>query len=305
MRAAMDMTTFRFICFFLLVWHSAVGQKGAIVNGAFEKNRAGIGEIIPYSLTARYPEGQQVLFPDSNYSFKPFEYSSKKYFTTRTKDHNSLDSVVYYLTTFEIDSLQQLKLPVFVLQEKDCVAIFSMPDTLALNFQVASVPDSVSVEKLPLKTNTAYQKVNWILNYPIIVAIVVLLVVALIIVWVVFGKRIRRHFAIRRLNREYKEFMARFNDALDKLSTGFSSRIAEEALIVWKNYMENLEQYPYTKSTSREIIRRVSDGNLDQALKSIDRGIYGGFSSTVEPFRFLQTYSQQRFEKKEAEVKNG
>src|SRR5436190_2296040 len=305
MRVAMDMKTFRCLCIFLFVWLAAAAQKGAFVSGHFEKERAGIGEIIPYSLTARYPEGQQVLFPDSTYSFKPFEYSGRKYFTTRTKDHNSVDSVVYYLTTFEIDSIQPLKLPVFVLQAKDCVSIFSIADSLTLNFQVASVPDSVSVEKLPLKTNTAYQKVKWIFNYPIIAAIVAVLITALVVVWIVFGKRIRKYFAIRKLNKEYNEFIGRFNGALEKLSTGFSSRMAEEALLVWKNYMENLEQYPYTKSTSREIIRLVSDGNLDQALKSIDRGIYGGITSTVEPFKFLQTYSQLRFEKKEAEVKNG
>jgi hypothetical protein len=299
------MKTVRCLCIFLLAWQASAAQKGAIVSAHFERKRAGIGEIIPFSLAARYPEGQQVLFPDSTYSFKPFEYSSRKYFTTRTKDHNSVDSVVYYLTTFEIDSIQPLKLPVFVLQEKDCVAIFSMPDSLTLNFQVASVPDSVSVEKLPLKTNTAYQKVKWILNYPILLAIVIFLVVALVVVWIVFGKRIRKYFALRRLNKEYTEFVGRFNAALNKLSTGFSSRMAEDALLVWKNYMENLEHYPYTKSTSREITRLASDGNLDQALKSIDRGIYGGISSTIEPFKFLQTFSRQRFEKKEAEVKNG
>jgi hypothetical protein len=300
-----DMKLFRCLCILLFVWQAAAAQKGAIVNGRFVIEKAKIGEVIPYSLTARYPEGQQVVFPDSTYSFKPFEYSGKKYFPTRTKDRNSFDSVVYYLTTFEIDSVQLLKVPVFVLQEKDCVAIFSVPDSLALNFQVASIPDSVSAEKLPLKTNTAYQKVKWILNYPIAAAVIIVLIIALIVVWVVFGKRIRKYLAVRKLNREYKEFVTRFGVALDKLSKGFSSRIAEEALLVWKNYMENLEQYPYTKSTSREILKLVSDGNLDQALKTIDRVIYGGFTATAEPFKFLQAYSQQRFEKKEAEVKNG
>ena len=130
------------------------------------------------------------------------------------------------------------------------------------------------------------------------------LIISIVIVWIFFGKRIRKYFALRRLKKGYQEFIDRFNHAMDRLSPG-SSRTAEEALLVWKRYMEDLEKYPYTTYTSREIVQLASDRDLDSALRSIDRGIYGGVSSTVEPFRFLQTYSQQQFQKKEEEVKNG
>lgn len=289
----------------LLAIPAALAQEGTRVKGHFETDRISIGEVVPYSLTARYPRTLQVLFPDSTFSFKPFEFSKKKFFTTRTAGGTSYDSVVYFLTTFEIDSIQRLKLPVFVLHEKDCVAVYTAPDSISLNYQVASVPDSVSAEKLPLKTNTAYQKVKWILNYPVVLAIVLALLVASVIVWLVFGKRIRMYFTLRKLNNDYQEFITRFNRSIEKLSTGFSSSKAEEAVVVWKNYMENLEKFPYTKFTSREIVRLVSDDNLDKALRSIDRGIYGGLSSSIAPFKFLQSYSQQRFQKKEAELKNG
>ncbi len=306
MRVVTDMSVMiRCIGLLILVMPAAMAQEGAQVNGHFEADRISIGEVVPYSLTARYPRTQQVLFPDSTFSFKPFEFSNKKFFTTRTAGGTSYDSVVYFLTTFEIDSIQRLKLPVFVLQEKDCVAFYTIPDSIFLNYQVASLPDSVSVEKLPLKTNTAYQKVKWILNYPVVLIGVLVLLITSVVVWVVFGKRIRKYFTLRRLNKDYQEFISRFNRSIEKLSTEFSSSKAEEAVVVWKSYMENLEKYPYTKFTSREIVRLVSDGNLDKALHSIDRGIYGGFSSTIEPFKFLQSYSQQRFQKKEAEVKNG
>ena len=295
----------RCIGLLILVMPAAMAQESARVNGHFEADRVSIGEVVPYSLTARYPRTQQVLFPDSTFSFKPFEFSNKKFFTTRTAHGTSYDSVVYFLTTFEIDSIPRLKLPVFVLQEKDCVAFYTIPDSISLNYQVASLPDSVSAEKLPLKTNTAYQKVKWILNYPVVLVGVLVLLITSVVVWVVFGKRIRRYFTLRKLNKDYQEFISRFNRSIEKLSTEFSSSKAEEAVVVWKSYMENLEKYPYTKFTSREIVRLVSDSNLDKALHSIDRGIYGGFSSTIEPFKFLQSYSQQRFQKKEAEVKNG
>lgn len=289
----------------LIMAPAVMAQKSAIVRGHFEANGISIGEAVPYSLTASYPRTQQVLFPDSTFSFKPFELSRKQFFATKTSGDTSYDSTVYLLTTFEIDSIQILKLPVFVLQEADCVAVYSKPDSIFLTYHVEVVPDSVSAEKLPLKVNTAYQKVKWIFNYPVVVLIALVLIIALVMVWVFFGKRIRKYFTLRKLNKDYQEFIVGFNRALEKLTAESTSRKAEEVLIVWKNYMEALEQYPYTKFTSREIVRLSRDHNLEDALRTIDRGIYGGFSSSLEPFRFLQSYSQRQFQKREADVKNG
>jgi hypothetical protein len=295
----------RYFVFLWLVMPAAIAQNKAAVSGHFTEDSLSIGQVIPYSLAVRYPYSQQVLFPDSTFSFAPFELNDKLFFTTKTKDGISYDSVVYLLTTFEIDSIQRLQLPVFVLQGKDCVAVYSGPDSIFLQYRVASVPDSVSTEKLPLKTNTLYQNVKWIFNYPVLMIIVAAIIGFGIVIWVIFGKRIRKYFTLRRLHKDYEEFMARFNRVTDKLGSEFSVRKAEEALVVWKSYMEDLEKSPYTKFTSREILRIAADPSLDQALRSIDRGIYGGIASTLEPFKLLQSYSLQRFKKKEEEVKHG
>jgi hypothetical protein len=282
-----------------------VQAQEVVVNGHFHSDKASIGEVIPYSLTAHYPRTGQVLFPDSTFSFAPFEIRKKIFFPTKTTGGISYDSAVYFLTTFEIDSIQRLQLPVFVLQQKDCVAVVSPRDSIHLQYRVDAMPDSVSTEKLPLKTNTAYQKVQWILNYPLVAIAVLILIVAAVVVWIIFGKRIRKYFAIRRLKRDYEAFMASFAKSLDRLSSEFTSRKAEETLILWKGYMEDLEKYPYTKSTSKEILRLASDQQLRQALQAIDGSIYGGRVTTVEEFRLLQNFSQQRFQKKEEEVMNG
>ena len=284
---------------------AALAQDVVRVQGRFETDSISIGESIPYALTAHYPRTRQVFFPDSTFAFTPFEISRKKFFTTKTTGDTSYDSVVYWLTTFEIDRIQKLSLPIFVLQEKDCVAVVSAPDSVFLRYRVASVPDSVSVEKLPLKTNTAYQKVQWILNYPFFALLTGGLLVLLALAWIIFGKQIRRYFALRKLNKSYQEFITRFNQALERLGSDSNSRKAEEALVTWKDYMEGLEQYPYTKFTSREIVKLVGDHTLDNALRAIDRSIYGGLSSSLEPFKSLLIYSEQRFKKKEEEVRNG
>lgn len=275
------------------------------VRGYFATDSAAIGEVIPYVLTASYPRDTQVLFPDSTFAFAPFEPAGKRFFPTRTADGRSHDSVVYRLSTFELDSLQSLRLPVFVVQAQDCLAVYSERDTIRLRFRVNMPLDSIPVEKLPLKANTAYQRVQQLFNYPILLIALSVLVIAAIVTWVVFGKRIRKYFLLRRMNRNYRIFVQQFGETLDRLGKEASTRIAEEALWTWKRYMEDLENYPFTKSTSREILRKYSNDQLAQALRVIDRGIYGGYNTTTDPFRFLQDYSRQQFEKREAEVKHG
>lgn len=292
----------------ILSWAALAGPcaaQGIRVHGYFRADSAAIGEVVPYILTASYPRETQVLFPDSTFLFTPFEFAGKRSFPTRTSGAVSYDSAVYLLSTFEIDSIQTLKLPVFVLQPLDCVAVFATTDSLRLNYRVTIPLDSIAAEKLPLKSNTAYQRVKWIFNYPVLLILIGVLLVASVAVWFIFGKQIRRFFAMRKLRRGYATFQAQYLRALDKLNGDASSRKAEDALLVWKRYMEELEAYPFTKSTSREILRKFANDGLGNALRSIDRAIYGGYDTNRDPFLYLQTYSQQQFEKRQAELRNG
>lgn len=275
------------------------------VRGYLLKDSAAIGEIVPYVLTASYPRDKQVVFPDSTFSVAPFELSGKRFFPTRSLDGASYDSAVYFVSTFEIDSIQVLRLPVFLVTATDSTAVYARPDSLRLRYRVTIPLDSVAVEKLPLKANTAYQRVKWLFNYPVLMMVAVVLAIVSIIAWLVFGKQIRRFFALRRLRKAYENFQQRYTQALETLGSEASSRRAEEALVMWKKYMEELEQFPFTKSTSREILRRYSSDLLASALRNIDRAIYGGYDASHDPFVFLKTYSRQQFEKREAELKNG
>ena len=301
----MMLNRFALLLFLIGFSFCSQGQGNVTVRGYFEVDSAAVGEVLPYVLTATYPSDKQVLFPDSTFAFSPFEYSAKKFFPTQTTNTSSFDSVVYYLTTFEIGSIQRLSLPVFVVYEKDCVAVYSTSDSLRLQYRVKQSVDSIAVEKLPLKISTAYQKVKWIFNYPILLIGIALLVIILVVGWLIFGKRIRIYFALRRLRKNYEAFITRFSQALDQMSAESSIGKAEGALVLWKKYMEGLEEFPYTKSTSREILRKISNASLGTALRTIDRGIYGGYGSEVEPFRFLQSYSQEQFQKRQDEVENG
>ena len=161
-----------------------VRAQDVVVQGQFQSDSLLIGQPVPFSVTASYPRDLQILFPDSTYNFQPYELAERKYFATKTSGEISRDSVVYYLTSFEIDSIQVFQLPVFVVQAADCTQVSSRPDSIFLKQFVAAVPDSVEARALPLKTNTEYLAVSWMLDYPVlIVGVGILLVTALIVCW--------------------------------------------------------------------------------------------------------------------------
>lgn len=276
------------------------------VRGGFLADSIKIGIVVPYTLSASYSRNQTIVFPDSTYSFAPFEIDHKVYFPTRSTAEKSYDSVVYYLTSFEIHSIQRLKLPVFVVHPRDCTAVFANEDSVFLQQLIAQVPDSLSIEELPLKTNTTYQAVSWLLNYPLLLIAGAILVVVVVLGWLVFGKRIRKYFALRRLDRNHRKFNEEFGHAVDRLQRGFSTQLAESTLLLWKQYMERLTSSPITKYTSKEIFQLVRDESLAKALQKIDMTIYRQSNGLEqEPLMELQRFSQDQFNQKVQELKNG
>lgn len=290
----------------LMVPVAALSQEVDVaVNSGFLPDSMKIGERVPYYLSARYPSTLTILFPDSTYAFTPFEYQSKEYFLTRTRDGISTDSTVYYLTTFEVDRVQHLSLPVFVAHGRDCTQVDSPRDSILITQLVAHVPDTVSVEALPLKENTAYERVSYDINVVFLLIGLTLVVAAALVVWVLFGKKIRNYFRIRRLRQKHERFLERYNALLSQLRAGFSSPATEAALATWKRYMEQLESKPYTKLTTKETQRLVGEPAIIQDLSRIDRAIYGHDKAVLEPLENLKRFANGKFHRKVKEVQHG
>jgi hypothetical protein len=275
------------------------------VRSRFLADTLKIGEKVPFAVTAKYPKRVNILYPDSLYSFNPFEFESKEYFPTKTTDSLSYDSVVYYITSYEIDSIQMFRMPVYVLQGADCTTVYGAADSIILKQFVRTVPDSIATQQLPLKTNTSYLNVAWLFNYPIAVYIVAGLVFITVVVWIAFGKKIRRHFALKRLTKNHADFLQRFADALQQMQADLSSLNAEKALVIWKKYMESLDQKPYTKYSSKEILRILNEGNLPTALRSIDKMVYGGRAAETQVFDELRDISMSHYDEKISKLKHG
>lgn len=275
------------------------------VSSHFHADSLRIGDVVPYSLTARYPSNLNLVFPDSTGRYFPFEYSHRKYFATKTNEGVSYDSVVYYLTTFEVDSVQSLALPVFVIHDSDCTRIESELQYIRLQSLVAHVPDSVDVKALPLKVTVAYEPVDKEFNYILAGGIIFILAVLTVAGWLIFGKRIRRFFAVRRLTREYTGFNRRFGESLHQVAQQSSAQAVEHSVALWKGYLELLENKPYTKLTSKETLRIIQDDRIRISLQDIDRMVYANAGADIQPLEELRMYADQAFQKKMKEVAHG
>jgi hypothetical protein len=291
---------------FSILSFSAVRGQEIRVRGKFSSDSVKIGKPIEFYLSTHYPEKLTLLFPDSTFSFAPFELQKKRFVPTKTENGISRDSVIYVLATYEVDSIQTLKLPVFVVNAMDCTQVFSNTDTVFFQNLVKAIPDSLTAEKLPLKTNTEYLGVRWQLNYVLVGIIGGILIVALITVWILFGKGIKKYFRLKRLAKGYEAFLAKFDASIQRLESGFSPQQAEATLVIWKNYLESLKARPYTKYTSKEIRAIENSEKLGNALGEIDRMIYGHARENVRPpFVNLKEFVHQQFEKKKSEVVHG
>lgn len=292
------------LIFYCLSSSSLLAQE-IKVEGGFLSDSLKIGELTAYYLSARYPSAMTILFPDSTDSFASFEYQNKEYFLTETTEGISADSAVYYLTTFEVDRIQYLDLPVYVANASDCTIMKTQRDSILITQLVPHVPDSLSVEKLPLLMNTAYQKVFLNFNFWVMVIAVGAVLVSATLIWVFFGKKIKKYFLARRMQKKHAQFIQTYNSFLTQLQTAFSTLTTESALYVWKKYMEQLESKPYTKLTTRETLKLVKEPALSEHLSRIDQAIYGHNTFVIESLQNLKSFANQQFIRKMKEVKHG
>lgn len=277
-----------------------------IIRSGFLQDSVRLGDNIEYYLTAQYPSELTALFPDTTFSFEPFEFQKRNYFPTQTRQGESYDSTVYRLQTFDIADIQYLVLPVYVVQASDCTQYLSQRDSVFLKSMIQGpVPDSVDAKDLPLLTNTVYQRVSFLFNYPILLIATGSLLLLALIGWLVFGKRIRKYFKIRKLKKRYAEFQASYALLLKQVTERFAADKTENALFLWKIYLENLERKPYTKLTTREILQLERDEQLGSSLRLLDQAIYGRNTSVIKPLEHLQQIAHDRFTKKMEEVNHG
>ena len=279
---------------------SAHGQE-IRPKAAFQKDSIKLGESVRFTFSYTDRKNRPVIFPDSLYDFSPFELVKKEYYDTRSDTLNSIDSAVYYLTTFEIDKVQKLSLPVYVMTDGDSLAVFSNTDSISLWEVVLELPDSVD-----LAETSHYRPVSKEFNYPyLLIGLTILGVIALLVL-LIWGKAIRKRIKLYRLAKKLKQFKEGFEQEVGKLTGQPTKPEIERVLKYWKNFMEDLDSIPYRKLTTREIVLIHQNKSLEETLKSIDRSIYSQSAALAlqNDFEYLMDYSQDRYNHITEDIKN-
>ncbi|MFY0627246.1 MAG: hypothetical protein JXR07_13180 [Reichenbachiella sp.] len=272
-------------------------------TGTFEKDSVKIGEAVNYTLTVKYPAEWQVIFPDSTFDYLPFEYYSKTYFPSAQDSVYVIDSVVYSLATFEIDQIQKLAVPIFILNKGDSIEVLPETDSVFLLEMISKVPDT-----LAFRSNVKYLPVQYALNYPYISIGLLIFIVVCVLIMVFYGKKIAAKIKLYRMKKDFEKFSLEFEQGINNIRQNERNQeLIEEIIVIWKQYMERIENKPFTKYTSKEILLAGYENSLVDVLKNIDRSIYGNVSDDQmhKNFESLEDMTLQRYQLKIKEVLNG
>ncbi|WP_461067306.1 hypothetical protein [Spirosoma horti] len=251
------------------------------LRGYFLVDSIEIGRPFRYSLTYRHPANIDVLFPDTARYFAPYRVQKVAVFATSTTGVGpaavSRDSAVYTLVSFETDSIQLLQVPVRVLSATDCTAQWTQLDTVFLRSKLPlTLPDSLAAQSLRLATDTKLAPLQQQFNYVALAAGFISASLGLGVLYLLFGRLARRQWRLYLFNRRHARFLGEYTRLSDQLSSFTAAETANEAVLAWKAYLEQLDPQPYMSLTTPELADRLRDERVASALREADRMIYGG-----------------------------
>ncbi len=245
------------------------------LKGVFLIDSIEVGKPVLYALSYRHSPKTEVFFPDSTFHFASFEMVSQKNFSSSTDQHGTLDSVLYQLVTFDVSPSQLLRVPVYIFNGKDCTTVFSTGDTIFL--KQANL--DVIAKNQSLKPEVSLMPLGKEFNFSIALGVLALVIGVIGSINWVFGREIQKQWRLLKLQRRHLEYIRSFNRLLRNAREKSSTKDAEKAIIIWKNYLERLENKPFATYTTREIMDNMPDDVLAEALKNMDGIIYGQVKS--------------------------
>ena len=271
-------------------------------KGKFLSDSVKVGLPVKYALSYRHKATADIFFPDSSYNFAPFELVKREYFNTTTDENGSLDSVVYTLISFEVTPLQELSLPVYVRAKRDCTRVFAPMDYVVLN---SIINPKANIDTLSLKKDTRLVLIKQQTNFSLIFLIIIgVLALSGVVFWF-FGKPIKRQIRLFNFRRRYDDFQKLFQ-RLSRGTDDSKRRLEniEKAVVLWKKYIERLENKPFTTFTTKEILDNLKDIRLSDALREIDATVYGGVYSnkTIASLQVLQELADGLYRERRIEM---
>lgn len=284
----------------LLLFSLSSFAQSVQVEGYFTQDSAKLGERVGFVLKARYPESSQVVFPDSTYDLSPLVLLEKKTFISQTREGETLDSAIYYISNFSLDPSIYLSLPVYELSRYDSITYFSNEAELKLKLTLDSIP-----EQPVFQENNSYQPIeknfNWLLAALIIGGIVILLGGFALL----FANRIKALFKRNREKIRWLQFERKWKKLTGSLAQSPALELADEVVGLWKGYMESITDLPFQEWTSSEISEALDDKDIFKALRSIDMIIYAGKEAkSEEATNYLLEVAKIKYQEKLNHIRN-
>ncbi len=285
------------LCTFCFVVNSLKAQRP---QGRFLTDSIEIGKPFQYALSFRHSPKIEVFFPDTSADFRPFQITKSDYFPTKTNESGSLDSAVYTLLSFELDKIQTLEVPVWILTGRDCTAVYSAKDSIYLKELIKEG----ALDRLDLKADTQIIPLQNQTNFPFILLVSLLVLLIGTGVYLLFGETLTRQWELFLMFRRNQEFQRNFSRLTRDVTGKKGIDNAEKAVILWKIYLQRLERKPYATYTTKEITDNLSNAQLADALKSIDGVIYGGLASynTADSLNVLRDVATQSYRNRRIEL---
>ena len=254
----------------------AINMQPPIKNKVyFIKDSVKIGDSIPLISILKYPKSIELIQPDSSYNYLTFEYIDKKTFPSIQIDNIILDSTVYYLRTFEIDSTQNIKLEATIINKNDSLNIISNTDSITLISQVTDISSS-------LINNTLFSVLKSIFNSEKVIYLIIIILSIIILLFILFRKKIIKYFKIRKIKIQLNKFNIEFELLSKNYSKNNKIRELEKLLLLWKRFMEKFTNKPFSSSTTNEISYFINDKNILGILSTSDKCIYSDNNSSIE-----------------------
>lgn len=286
------------------------------LQGQFLTDSIEIGRPFQYALTYHHAAANDVLFPDTTRSFAPYRVQSVAVFATQTTDTGpraiSTDSAVYTLVSFETSPVQRLRVPILIIHDVDCTAQWTLADSVFLRSKLPlALLDSAqsdSIQRLipKLATETDLVPLRQQFNYwALAIGFAVGGLVAFTI-YRLFGQIIRQRWLLYQLKRSHLRFLGEFNRLSRRINAHTVAENANQAVIMWKTYLESIDPQPYTSLTTPELATRINDERITNALREADRMIYGGTFSpeSLPALRLLGEVATHTYHQVQARLQN-
>ena len=297
------MKIFGLLFVFLYGWLPVVGQSSVpILEGHFLTDSIEIGRPFRYSVAYQHPATADILFPDTARHFAPYRVQKVAIFATQTTGDGpsaiSRDSAVYTLVSFGTDSAQLLRVPVRLINTSDCTVVWTQMDTVFLRSKLpVGLADSLAPRSLALATETKLAPLQQQFNYlALAIGGILATLLAGLLYWL-FGQAVSRQWRLYWLSRRHAFFLQEYTRLSNRINSFVAAETANQAVVMWKIYLEQLDPQPYMSLTTPELAERMNDERVTNALREADQMIYGGnfTSQSQAALQVLQDVATEMF----------